>query len=290
VSRLRWLFADVLPVEVLDLRVTETAIPHWTDTHRLARIGHAPRYPIVFCHGMLALSLLRMNLPRDLNYLSGLRPLLEGRGIRALFPQVAPTSGVETRAKQLREQMAAWGDGPVNLIAHSMGGLDARYLITHLGMAHRVRSLTTVCTPHQGSAFAEWFLTHFRENLPILQTLEQCGINTDAFRDCQRPACRVFNEKTPNIPGIGYFSYGASVPMARVSPMLRRPWNVLMRAEGPNDGLVSLQSARWGEYLGTLEVDHFAQTPDRMYIRPDEDFDSPGFFLQLVDELARRGY
>jgi len=36
----------------------------------------------------------------------------------------------------------------VHLFAHSMGGLDARHMITHLGMANRVRTLTTIGTPH----------------------------------------------------------------------------------------------------------------------------------------------
>ena len=35
----------------------------------------------------------------------------------------------------------------VNIIAHSKGGLDSRYMITHLGLADKVASLTTVATP-----------------------------------------------------------------------------------------------------------------------------------------------
>jgi len=72
--------------------------------------------------------------------------------------------------------------------------------------------------------------------------------------------------------------------------MLRRAWNILTPVEGPNDGLVSVASARWGEYLGTLPVDHFAQTPDAVFVRPGETFDSLGFFARLVEELAWRGF
>jgi hypothetical protein len=49
-------------------------------------------------------------------------------------------------------------------------------------------------------------------------------------------------------------------------------------------------SAHWGEYLGTLAVDHFAQTPDGLFVRPGETFDSVGFFARLVEDLARRGF
>ena len=41
--------------------------------------------------------------------------------------------------------------GKVNIIAHSLGGLDARQMLTHLGMGSRVASLTTVGTPHRGT-------------------------------------------------------------------------------------------------------------------------------------------
>jgi hypothetical protein len=54
--------------------------------------------------------------------------------------------------------------------------------------------------------------------------------------------------------------------------------------------MVSLESARWGECLGVLQADHFAQTPDRVFIRPGEDFDALGFYSRLLEDLARRGF
>ena len=51
------------------------------------------------------------------------------------------------------------------------------------------------------------------------------------------------------------------MPAARVTPVLRRSWSMLTALEGANDGMVSMASARWGEYLGTIYADHFAQTP-----------------------------
>jgi triacylglycerol lipase len=252
--------------------------------------GHSvPRYPVVFCHGMLAMTLLRMQIPEDTNYFIHLAPFFRERGIRALYPNVTPTGGVVARAAELREQIRAWTDEPVNIIAHSMGGLDARYLITHLDFAKRVRSLTTVSTPHQGTAVADWFCLNFRERVPLLLTLEAFGINVDGFSDCRPAACRAFNAATPDAPGVRYYSYGGAVSSDRVSPLLRRAWNVLTPLEGPNDGLVSVRSAHWGEYLGTLAVDHFGQTPDGLFVRPGENFDSLGFFARLVEDLARRG-
>jgi triacylglycerol lipase len=325
-DRLRWLFAGSFPLQVLNREpAVRTLLPARLQSKpgraeigqfvnpsddsgkllgqrppqplgtspgslRRARARLVPRYPVVFCHGMLAFSTLHMRLPEDLNCFRPLRQFLRERGYRALFPQVAPTGGVAARAAQLREQILRWTDEPINLIAHSMGGLDARYLITHLDMADRVRSLTTIATPHRGTMLVDWFLANYRNRLPLLPALETLGANFDGFQDCRPSACQAFNLSTPDSPGVRYFSFGGSVPVTHVSPVLRRAWNLLTAAEGPNDGMVSQASARWGDYVGTIRADHFAQTPDMTFVRPGETFDALGFYCRLVEDLARRAF
>ncbi len=252
-------------------------------THRVTR------HPLVFCHGMLGISALHMRLPEHLNYYSPLEPFLRERGFRALFPDVPATGGVAERAERLREQIRRWTDEPVNLIAHSMGGLDCRYLITHLGMADRVRSLTTIATPHHGTYLAEWFIRNYRHRVPLLFAMEALGVDMGGFRACLCSSCADFNAKTPDMSGVQYFSYGASVSQAQVNPILRRVWNVLTAAEGANDGMISVASAHWGEYLGTIAVDHFAQTPDALPTPASATFDPLGFYLHIAEDLARRG-
>ena len=55
---------------------------------------------------------------------------------------------------------------------------------------------------------------------------------------------RKFNEQTPDVPGVKYYSWGATY-----QPGLIDTWKwshaVVLEKEGPNDGLVSLQSAQW---------------------------------------------
>jgi triacylglycerol lipase len=277
------------PCRVLDSRRSEGLRARMVGP-RPTRAALLPHCPIVFCHGMLAYSLLRMQIPVEKNYFTPLAEFLRQRGFRVLFPAVAPTSGVVERAAQLRDQILQWTDEPVNLIAHSMGGLDARFMITHLNMAERVRTLTTISTPHHGSYLADWFQAHFRERVPILYALETIGMNVDGFRDLRPEVCRRFNSQTPDQPGVRYFSFGGDVQPSHLTPFLRRAWSILTPVEGPNDGLVSLASARWGEYLGTLQADHFAQTPDGVFVRPGEDFDALGFYSRLAEDLARRGF
>jgi triacylglycerol lipase len=257
---------------------------------RILRAGPVPRHPVVFCHGMLAYSMLRMQIPEDHNCFTPLRKFLQERGCRVFFPRVLPTGSVAERAAQLRDQIRAWTDEPVNLIAHSMGGLDCRFLISRLGLADRVRSLTTVASPHRGSYLADWFLANYRNRVPLLLMLEAAGVNLAGFRDCRPSACAEFNAQTPDAPGVRYFSYLGDVPQWKVTPVLRRAWTLLTAAEGPNDAMVSIASARWGEVLGTVSADHFAQTPDGLFVREAEDFDSLGFFTRIVEDLARRGF
>ena len=325
VDRLRWLFAKQLDFVVInrepsaESRLREAveeqpdraAVAHYAGasedlrtlringeqrmplparwTARPTRLRSVPRHPVVFCHGMLAMTMLRMQIPEDTNYFSHLRPFLRERGIEALYPNVEPTGGVVARAEQLRDLIRHWTHEPVNIVAHSMGGLDARHVISHLGMAEQVVSLTTIATPHRGTAVADWFCLNFRQRVPLLLTLEAFGINVDGFRDCRTDACETFNERTPDAAGVRYFSYTASVPSSRVSPLLRRAWNILTLAEGANDGLVSVRSASWGEVLGSLSVDHFAQTPDGLFVRPGENFDAVNFYAHLIEDLAHRG-
>lgn len=294
-ERLRRVFEGSLELRVFDGQSSSVApLPksagRLRETARPARARMVPRHPVVFCHGMLAFSLVKMSIPEDCNSFSPMRNLMEERGFRTLFPQVAPTSGVAARAAQLKEQILSWTDEPVNIVAHSMGGLDARHLITHLDMAGKVKSLTTVSTPHRGTHLADWALDNFHKRVPLLLALESFGVNIDGFRDCRPVTCAAFNAATPDRPDVAYFSYGASVPLWRLSPVLRRAWNILKPVEGDNDGMVSVSSARWGQYLGTIAADHFAQTPDFAFVRPGEDFDVVGFYARLVEDLARRGF
>jgi triacylglycerol lipase len=323
VERMRWVFAGSLDLIILNLEPGIGPLPveprepadDWAVVRRLvhadlaaatpsitparsransinrsSRSALVPRHPLVFCHGMLALSMLRLRMPADLNCFSSLREFLRDRGVQAFFPEVPPTSGVQERAQCLCDQIRCWTDEPVNLVAHSMGGLDARWAISRLGMADQVQSLTTISTPHHGTYLADWFRQNFRHRVPLLLALEAVGINVDGFRDCGLEACQRFAEQTPNSPKVRYFSFGGEVGPAHLSPVLRRAWSILMPIEGPNDGMVSAASARWGEYLGTIHADHYAQTPDAVFVRPGEDYDSLGFYYRLIEDLARRGF
>jgi triacylglycerol lipase len=72
---------------------------------------------------------------------------------------------------------------------------------------------------------------------------------------------KVFNPRTPDDPHVRYFSVAGRADALNIWHPLWLPKLVLDGADNGegNDGLVSVHSARWGEFLGTLKgADHWA--------------------------------
>jgi triacylglycerol lipase len=191
------------------------------------------------------------------HYWRGITEAMKANGMEVITASVPATGSIEERALKLGKDIATKADGKsVNIIAHSMGGLDARYMISRLQPDNvEVLSLTTVATPHRGSAFADFVFDEIGDaNLPYFyRAFKILGLGSSgAFRQLTRKYMQEeFNPKTPDDPKVRYFSYGATVRPTFWSSF-RQPHRVIERTEGPNDGLVSVASSRWGAYKGTL--------------------------------------
>src|SRR4029079_11866754 len=140
-------------------------------------------------------------------------------------------------------------DGRVVILGHSMGGLDARYMISKLGMADRVAALVTICTPHRGSPYADWCLHHLGRRMGGLKLMNFLGLDVRALSDLTLASCAKFNTKTPDHPEVKYFSISAALPWHRVPAFFMHSYKIIRDLEGDNDGLVSVSSANWGEHL-----------------------------------------
>jgi hypothetical protein len=250
-------------------------------------------------------------------------------GADVIVTAVPGTGSIASRAENLDRvlQEKARGRG-INFMAHSMGGLDCRHLITHVQPSeYTPLSLTTISTPHRGSPFMDWcarniglgrrpqeemfkkstevqeqFMpeketttekreTSFSLSLASLPssftTLLLSILDSPAYANLTSSYLNnVFNPATPNDPHVKYFSVtGRTTDMSIWHPLclpkmvldelereakerLKRqhadsgdvfaPLTWEQDDQWGNDGLVTVQSARWGEFLGTMEgCDHW---------------------------------
>lgn len=264
---------------------SEPEPPLEPDTTALEPSASRPtRYPIVLCHGYFGFSHVGVRRLRQ-EYFRGVRAHLKQQG-HVVFPcRVSPAAGIARRAEQLAEQLERIEAPRVNLIAHSMGGLDARYAISRLGLAGRVASLTTIGTPHRGTPIADASTLLIGDWRNVRRLLDQLGANMDGLYDLTTQRMAEFNAAVTDAAGVIYASYvgrieGGNPP---AHPLLSPGYAYLARTAGDNDGLVPASSQRWGELLGTITADHWAQ------IGWSGNFDAPGFYAGLVGMLAARG-
>jgi triacylglycerol lipase len=211
--------------------------------------------PLVLVHGLCGFDRLYAFRRPVVDYFPGIRARLERAGNRVYTACVRPTAGVADRAADLKRFIEREvPPGPVHVIGHSMGGLDARYMIAKFGMHSRVRSLTTIGTPHRGTVFADWAVRRLGRLIkPILSV---AGIPHQAFYDLTTARCRQFNETILNVPGVRYFAIAGQCEEPWIGPEWRVSYGMVAEAEGPNDGVVSVASARWGESTDLWPGDH----------------------------------
>jgi len=247
------------------------------------------RAPIVLVHGLFGFSRLGLK-SMGVDYFRLLPPAMREAGNEVVQAKLSPTAGVARRAEQLRDLVLALPTGePVHLIAHSMGGLDARYAISRLGLAERVLTLTTLGTPHRGSSFADWASSRLvRLFAPVFDHL---GLPRAAFDDLTTEACERFNEETPDAPNVRYFSVAGRVPHRKG---LRPDWAIsepiIYRAEGVNDGLVATSSAAWGESCEVWDGDHLSLVNWPNPFLPKEVVNRLPAYAGLLGRLRDEGY
>ncbi|KAJ1676614.1 hypothetical protein EV182_007833, partial [Spiromyces aspiralis] len=112
------------------------------------------------CHGLYGYDVKDLvGIPAfQIHYWRGIREALEQLGTKVYIARMPSKGEIRERALRLHamlKERCARTD--INIVGHSMGGLDARYLITHVGPTeYRIKSLTTISTPHRGSPFMDW--------------------------------------------------------------------------------------------------------------------------------------
>ena len=277
----------------------------WLDEARSAEQVCRTKYPILLVHGVF------FRDSKKFNYWGRIPEELKKNGAILHYGRHGSASSVADSAAQLdrriRQIVSETGCGKVNIIAHSKGGLDCRYALAKLGTAPYVASLTTVNTPHRGCCFADYLL----EKIPERQqravakaynkALAKIGDKNPDFmaavRDLTGSFCRELDrelKKAEPPEGVYCQSVGSrlNVPSGGQFP-LNFSYHLVRRFDGPNDGLVGVESFYFGENYrfvsvrGKRGVSHGDMIDLNRENLPE--FDVREFYVELVGDLKKRG-
>lgn len=227
-------------------------------------IARMANLPVVLAHGIFRFDELRRRLQDqggpDLgpHYFVGIKPYLEANGFVVLESDVSFVGSVQHRARQLAAQVqpfAAQQGGTVQIIAHSMGGLDARHAIVHEGLAGCVATLTTIATPHLGSPVAELTDTFSgRLLLAALSTL----LDVQGFADLRPDACAARTAALAAheaVNGVRYRAVHAVESVERMNVLLQTTQALMT---GQSDGMVPIRSQQWASAVGMKRIEQLA--------------------------------
>jgi triacylglycerol lipase len=258
-------------------------------------------YPIVLAHGIARFDILahRIDLADGLagrddskHYFRGIRSELGEQGFAGHHAAVPYAESVANRAAALRLEvervLRSSGAPKVHVVAHSMGGLDARHMLfdgRDDRVHEKVASLVTIGTPHLGTSFADWGIRRTKQLYEILECLGIASL--DGFRDLTTHACREFDAKARAFEdecGVHFATVAGTQELRLIFAPLQVPWFLIHESEGPNDGLVSFESARWRPELlrAHVDADHLNLTG---WWEPN---DALGLFPSLAAKLRSR--
>jgi triacylglycerol lipase len=242
------------------------------------------KYPIVLEHGLAGFD----ELFGVYEYWFGIRGALEDGGARVFTTTVSQLNSTEARGEQLIDQIetitALTGKPKVNLIGHSHGGLDIRYVAAV--RPDLVASVSSVATPHKGAALADYLRanvqggsftetvlaffanslgtviglltghTNQQDAIAALDSLTTAGLATFNAQYPQGVPTTACGTGAATANGIKYYSWSGTGLLT----------NVLDASDGPlalsalvypesNDGLVG----RCSSHLGTVIRDNYFQ-------------------------------
>lgn len=235
----------------------------WLDNIRAENEVCKTKYPLLLVHGVF------FRDSRFFNYWGRIPKELIRNGAKVFYGQQQSAACVEDSGKELAEKIkeivADTGCEKVNIIAHSKGGLDSRYAISCLGMDKYVASLTTINTPHRGCAFAEYLLEKAPEKFRSFianrynSTLKKFGDDNPDFLGAVNSltvkSCKELNEIAEDKEGVFYQSVCSKMRKRTSGKFpLNISYGIVKLFDGDNDGLVSIESAKWGSECKVLDI------------------------------------
>jgi triacylglycerol esterase/lipase EstA (alpha/beta hydrolase family) len=264
----------------------------------------ATRFPVVLVHGWTGFSEIG-----PIEYYYGVVDDLTPRGYLLYVAELDPYNSTEIRSGQLAGQVDGFlVEGrarKVNLVAHSQGGLDARRVVSTLGYGDRVGAIATIAAPHRGTPIADIALgilpgpgeeaLFFLLNLIGATATGREQEARDSFASISEDyVVGTFNPENPDDPRVAYLSWtgltcllgGDCGDVCDVE--ITWSYILIYDESGDNDGMVPVESGRWGDYLGEIPADHFDEVGQLLGVT-NPNFDHLEFYRGVVGEIADRG-
>ena len=257
----------------------------------------ATKYPIILAHGIAL---------KDYKFFKAfgrIERVLSENGYTVCTSTTDGFGSIENNAAQLKAQieqiLERENAEKVNIIAHSKGGLDTRYMIDALSMGEKVASVTFLCTPHKGSQIATklyalpkwirnplaWWLNFWYRVFGDKQP--------DALTVCKQLAASdgdLLGESAAN-DGIFMQSYSTVLKKSRDDFVMGIPLQFSRRFEKDfSDGMVSVESSKFAQYRGhcTEQSISHSEIVDFMANKKEKE-KIYAFYLGLCNDLAERG-
>ena len=265
------------------------------------------KYPLLLVHGA---GFRDLKIPV---YWGRIPKVLKEHGAVLFFGEQDCWASTETNARYLcgriDDILTKTGSEKVNIIAHSKGGLEARMAASKLGYGAKMASITTVGTPHRGSKTFSIFLKAPSAFFSVAAFAVNNWIRLvgdkkpDFKRVCEEFSVshmESFNLENPDSPDVFYQSAAGVMTHPFSDINLSTANFILNRIEGANDGLVSVESARWGERCiilkgntgrGVSHLDEIDLLRSPFTKRTGENIsDITDFYVSTVRDLKERGF
>jgi len=278
------------------------------------------RLPILFVHGFFGFA----ELPLIGGFVPGLRDALAAQGQQVFFADLpafsAPSIRAPVLARRIQEVLDVTGAQKLHIIAHSLGGIDARKAMADFDLDDKVFSLTTLSTPHQGLTFAPGMaMLPDGVYAPVLGPVK--GVvdvirghsvgplaPASAMQQVHVDAMAAFNKAHPAPPGVHLFTIAGvsghpdkhcSGPWGKLpfedAPVVVLLPNYLVLRGAPtdavaNDGVIPVRAARFGRFLGCIPADHNDEVNwgfDGLSAPHTRQLDMKAFYVELGQRLMR---
>lgn len=331
---LAWLYAGIVAFCCLHTSTVHAFCWPWEHGFTAAAGYTRTRHPIVLVHGAFGFDSVGIAGINITDYWYDLdNALADCDGASVYVVQLSPANTPEYRGEQLLAQLehirAQTGAAKLNVIAHSMGGLDARYVMQV--RPDMFASLTTIGSPHKGGRLFDtvasginadgsplnWLANALGDAMQLFWRLVAGDAGTVdgvmAMRTLQTANARTWNKSYPaGIPsdacgegassyrGIALYSWTGNAPVpwtTSLNPLvaLDGSFNLLFGTLGAlsgeaSDGLVAVCSAHFGD---VLRDDYSWNHPDEVNqlwgLTADFDVDARTEFRKHAHRLKGQG-